>query len=120
MTRRSMSRLVAAFCFSIVLAAPSVHAGDNQKGHEHMHPPSGASGDLHKAMMEGMKPMHDMQMTGDVDKDFAAMMIKHHEQAIAMSKIEQDKGKSPELKAMAQKMAAQQQKEIEDLKRYAR
>lgn len=45
--------------------------------------------------MDGMKSMHSMKMTDDVDRDFAAMMIKHHEQASAVSKIEQDKGKNP-------------------------
>ena len=77
-----------------------------------------ASDDLHKAMMENMKSMHAMKMTGDVDKDFAAMMIGHHQQAIAMAKVEVAKGANPELKAMAQKMIDQQQKEIEELKRF--
>lgn len=80
--------------------------------------PSSGSGELHAAMMKGMQDPKSMKMTGDVDKDFAMMMIMHHEQAIAMAKVLQDKGRNPELKAMAQKMSAQQQNEIQDLKRF--
>lgn len=80
--------------------------------------PAGASGELHAAMMKGMQDPQSMKMSGDVDKDFAMMMSMHHQQAIAMSKVLKDHGRNAELKAMAQKMSAQQQKEIQDLKRF--
>lgn len=79
---------------------------------------AGHSGELHAAMMKGMQDAESMKMTGDVDKDFAMMMSMHHQQALAMAKVEQEHGRNPELKAMAQKMGAQQQKEIQDLKRF--
>jgi uncharacterized protein (DUF305 family) len=120
MKKTLLIQWIAALCISTALASTAVLADDQSRKPEHMNHPTGASGDLHKAMMDGMKPMHSMQMTGDVDRDFAAMMIKHHEAAVAMAKVEQDKGKNAELKAMAQKMAAQQQKEIDELKRYTR
>lgn len=84
-------------------AADNKHSGSDQ---------------LHHVMMDGMKDMHAMKMTGNVDKDFAAMMIHHHEQAVAMSKAYLEHGQNPELKKMADRMASEQQKEIQELKRF--
>jgi uncharacterized protein (DUF305 family) len=61
-------------------------------------------------MMDMVKP------TGDADKDFAAMMIPHHQGAIEMAKIEIQYGKDPTLKALAQSIVTSQQKEIDDMK----
>ena len=77
---------------------------------------SGAgSEELHRTMMGGMEQMRQMKGTGDLDKDFAMMMRMHHQQAVEMAKIEAQNGKSAELKAMANKMIADQQKEIAQL-----
>ena len=67
---------------------------------------------LTKSMMSGMKSMQDMKPSGDTDKDFAMMMKMHHQQALDMSQIEIDHGKSPEMKSMAKKIMAAQKKEI--------
>lgn len=74
------------------------------------------SAQLHQVMMGGMK--HDMKMSGDTDRDFASMMIMHHQQAIDMADIELKHGTNPELKAMAQKMKDEQKKEQEELKKH--
>lgn len=73
------------------------------------------SDELHRAMMAGMEQMRQMKPTGDLDKDFAMMMRMHHQQAVQMAKIEAQNGKSAELKALANKMMADQQKEIGQL-----
>ncbi|GAB3300108.1 DUF305 domain-containing protein [Hymenobacter humi] len=54
--------------------------------------------------------------SGNVDQDFAAMMVPHHQSAIDMIKAELAHGRDTKLKEMAQKMATEQQKEIEQLK----
>lgn len=69
-------------------------------------------------MMGGMQKMQGMQATGDTDKDFALMMRMHHQQAVDMAKVEVQHGKSPELKAMAQKIIRDQQKEISELDKW--
>lgn len=80
--------------------------------------------ELHKAMMEEHKQMMGqngkpaMPMTGNVDRDFAAMMIQHHQQALRMADIEIRTGHSAALKAMAQTMKDQQTKEIAELSKY--
>lgn len=69
---------------------------------------SEASNQMHEIMM---RPMQDMTMSGDIDKDFATQMAAHHESAIKMSQIEVKSGSNAELKAMAQKMIDDQTKE---------
>jgi uncharacterized protein (DUF305 family) len=68
-------------------------------------------------MNVSMKRMdHDMAaapMSGDIDRDFAAMMIPHHQGAIDMAKGELSYGKAPEMRRLAQKIIADQQSEID-------
>ena len=59
-----------------------------------------------------------MPMTGDVDKDFAAMMSIHHQMAIDMVDVLQKYGKNPELKTMGAKMKAAQTEEIKQMAPY--
>lgn len=72
---------------------------------------------LHDLMM---RPMQNMKMSGNVDKDFSTMMAEHHEQAIEMAKIELAKGSNNELKRMAQMMLDAQTSEREMLLQHAR
>lgn len=68
--------------------------------------------------MQGAMPCGQgmgMGMTGDVDKDFAAMMIRHHQMGIRLADHEIANGKDPELQALAKKMRAAHLKEIEEL-----
>lgn len=73
-------------------------------------------GDLQKAMETSMSKMKSMSTTGSVDKDFAGMMISHHEVGIAMGKMELKNGMSAKLKKMTQKSIDDQQKDISELK----
>lgn len=107
-----------------LVAAPALaedksqHSGGNHHATQQgaANPPSSASGQtLEQAMKSGMDAMQKVPMSGDVDKDFAAMMRAHHQQAVAMAEIELRDGKSAELKAMARKMIKDQKKEIDML-----
>ncbi|QNA85490.1 DUF305 domain-containing protein [Sphingomonas sp. So64.6b] len=59
-------------------------------------------------MMVGMEG----KPTGDVDRDFAAMMIPHHQGAIDMAIAELRHGRNPQLKRIAQEIIIEQQQEI--------
>lgn len=58
--------------------------------------------------------MADMQIhaTGDVDADFAAMMIPHHQGAIDMAKAELQYGTNQALRRIAQEIIVDQDQEI--------
>ena len=56
-----------------------------------------------------------MPMTGNVDRDFAAMMSIHHQMAIDMVDVLQKYGSNSELKAMGAKMKAAQTEEIKQM-----
>jgi uncharacterized protein (DUF305 family) len=68
-------------------------------------------------MNASMKQMdHEMAsapMTGNVDHDFAAMMIPHHQGAIDMAKGELSYGKDPVMRRLAEEIIIDQQSEIE-------
>ncbi len=77
--------------------------------------------DSSKAFMEvNDKMMKSMTVspTGNTDKDFAMMMIPHHQGAIDMAEIELKYGADPTLKDMAQKIVNAQKKEIEEFKKW--
>jgi uncharacterized protein (DUF305 family) len=58
--------------------------------------------------------------TGDPDRDFAAMMIPHHQGAIDMAKVELQFGKNPVLRRLAQGIIVEQSQEIEVMQRELR
>ena len=60
------------------------------------------------------KMMHDMSIkpTGDVDRDFVAMMVPHHQGAIDMAKAELRYGKNELVRRLAQEIIVTQQQEI--------
>lgn len=64
------------------------------------------------------KMMADMNVkpTGDVDCDFVAMMIPHHQGAIEMAKAMLRYGHNEQLRRMAQEIIVTQQQEIAAMK----
>ncbi|MBB1287350.1 DUF305 domain-containing protein [Flavisolibacter sp. BT320] len=66
--------------------------------------------------MMKMDQMADVQLiTGDIDNDFATLMIVHHNSAIENSEAYLMYGNNTQLKAIAQKMIDDQKKEIKEL-----
>ncbi len=78
-------------------------------------PPTNES-EFARAMMGSMavmdKNMMAARVTGDPDRDFAAMMIPHHQGAVEMAKIQLQYGKDPILRRLAQEIIATQNEEI--------
>jgi uncharacterized protein (DUF305 family) len=60
------------------------------------------------------KMMTDMAVkpTSDVDRDFVAMMVPHHQGAIDMAQAELKYGQNPQLKTIAQEIIVDQMQEI--------
>ena len=64
------------------------------------------------AAMEQMMKAMAIRPSGDVDRDFVALMVPHHESAIAMAQAELRYGKNEQLRRMAQEIVVKQQQEI--------
>ena len=98
--------------FAVILALASAPS--------HQHGPAG--GDAFQTMMtEASMRMHkqmDMHFTGDPDRDFARMMIPHHQGAIDMAVAEVRYGKDERMKRLAQSIIVDQQSEITLMHKY--
>ena len=105
-------RLLFAFAFPSILFA--------QEAHPVAQPAASAEESAFLAendaamtkMMDGMaaKP------TGDIDRDFVAMMAPHHQGAIDMAMIELRYGKNEQLRRIAQEIIVDQLQEIAAMK----
>jgi len=62
--------------------------------------------------MEQMMAEMNIKPSGDVDQDFAAMMIPHHQGAIDMALAELRYGSNEQLRRLAQEIVVSQQQEI--------
>src|SRR6266540_1811644 len=61
----------------------------------------------------------DLSMAEDVDQAFAEMMIAHHEGAILMARLAEEKAGHEEVKKLAGEIIAAQQREIDVMKEHA-
>jgi len=68
---------------------------------------------MEQSMTSMNRKMGSASMNGNVDHDFAAMMIPHHDGAIEMAKAELSFGKDPVMRRMAQEILVEQQSEID-------
>lgn len=73
-------------------------------------------GEMHNELAKTMDKMDAtmkaITMTENTDKDFAMMMLPHHQSAVTMAEDELSHGKNLALKKMAQKIIQEQSKEI--------
>ena len=67
---------------------------------------------LSEEMTEMKSNLNNIKMTQNIDKNYANLMIKHHEREIEMAKYEVSHGMNTQLKQMSQKIISDQTKEI--------
>jgi Cu/Ag efflux protein CusF len=60
----------------------------------------------------------DMKLAGDPDRDFAAMLLAHHEDLIFLARTELEYGGDRQMRQTAQKILDEKQKEIEEIKQW--
>jgi uncharacterized protein (DUF305 family) len=65
-----------------------------------------------KTAMVKMMAAMDVRPSGDVDADFVAMMVPHHQGAIDMAQAELRYGRNEQLRRLAQEIIVTQQEEI--------
>jgi len=100
--------------------ASTTYAHDGNMHHPHSPGPSAADDSFDAQMARAMKRMdRDMMVppSGNEDRDFAAMMVPHHQGAVDMARIELQYGKNPVLRRLAQAIIVEQLQEIEVMQR---
>jgi hypothetical protein len=93
----SLADYIAAICSAAFRSAPSREARFLSENVGAM-----------TRMMTGM----EIKPSGDVDQDFAAMMIPHHQGAMDMAQAELRHGHNEQLRRIAQEIIVDQQQEI--------
>jgi DUF305 family protein family protein len=68
------------------------------------------------AAMNNMMADMVIKPSGDVDRDFVAMMVPHHQGAIAMAQAELQHGHDRQLRCLARKIVAARQREIAEMR----
>ncbi|MDJ0390950.1 DUF305 domain-containing protein [Roseomonas sp. E05] len=99
-------RLPALLLAAAIGGAVVAHAAD---------PPDSAEAAFlaeNEAAMDRMMADMAAHPTGDVDRDFVAMMIPHHQGAIDMAQAELRYGRNETLRRLAQEIIVEQQQEI--------
>lgn len=82
--------------------------------------PSKDAAAFKKALNASMVPMMDgmgmVKLTNDIDKDFVALMIPHHQSAVDMAKAYLPYANNNKIRAIAEQILSSQEKEIKWLK----
>jgi len=58
----------------------------------------------------------DMKLVGDPDRDFAALVVAHHEDLIFLARTQLEQGGDERLRRLAQSIVDEQQKQVSELK----
>lgn len=123
-TTRTSHRLVTQTAAALLLAAPAAMGQTTQQAHPPTPgAPSSAAMQQHRpemrqAMEKMNRDMTGVPMTGNPDRDFAAMMVPHHQGALDMARVYLREGKDPEMRRMAEKTIQDQEKDINELREW--
>jgi uncharacterized protein (DUF305 family) len=108
--------IVALVMPAFLLSGGSVLAEDMKGMNMTIRPAATAADRAFAASMKTMMTGMNVKPTGKPDKDFALMMIPHHQGAIDMPKVELQYGTDPELRQLATDIVSAQEKEIAQMK----
>ena len=110
--RLGMAYVGARVLFAFA-ASPFVLA---HEAHPHSQPPAATDEAAflkeNEAAMNRMMAAMDVKPSGDIDRDFVAMMSPHHQGAIDMAVIELRYGRNETLRRLAQEIIVDQMQEI--------
>lgn len=120
--RKSALPPAAALAVALLLVAATATAQPPGQTPQMSDGKSGtADSDPFMPAMEKMnKAMGAAPSTGNVDADFVAMMIPHHQGAVDMAKIELARGTDPMLRRLSRNIIASQERQIREMKAWER
>lgn len=78
-------------------------------------PPAGPSGEMMAAMQRMHEAADSSAMTGDLDRDYVALMVPHHRSAVEMAQVYLRHGKDPGLRRLSENVIASQEAEIRQM-----
>lgn len=107
-TVRTILSAVIVLAISALCDSPAFTAGLQTDGTSNEAPFLAENNTAMTRMMDGMST----RPTGDVDRDFVAMMVPHHQGAIDMAQAELRYGHNEQLRRIAQEIVVEQQQEI--------
>jgi Cu/Ag efflux protein CusF len=111
MNRRFTAPLVAVAFLGAVSAVAVLRVAQAQ-------PAKGAPAAFERVREVMNNRFKDMKLTGDPDRDFAAVLIAHHEDLIFLAKTQLEHGGDRQMRQLAQKILDEQQKQISELKEW--
>jgi hypothetical protein len=92
------------------------------RGQEHYHGQArpGSDDATTSEMMAAMDKMHadmtSIQVTGNADQDFVALMVPHHQSAVDMAQAYLKSGRDPQLRRLAEQIVRSQRAEINHMR----
>jgi hypothetical protein len=103
---------IAAATLLLALASGLVAFAGSAAAHDRHGPGGGGFQTTMGEAVARMQAAMDLPFSGDPDRDFARMMIPHHQGAIDMAIAELRYGKDERLRRLAQEIIVDQQQEI--------
>ncbi|MDP2775497.1 MAG: DUF305 domain-containing protein [Nocardioides sp.] len=100
------TRRVAAFCLALAALASVSACSDETSG------PEADPGHASSSHEETSDPAAQQEGWNDADAEFLTGMIPHHQQALEMAELAETRAESPEVRALAERIAAAQAPEI--------
>ncbi len=97
----------------VLLASPALAQTAPHVGHGAA---PGSPSEMSQAMDKMQREMNEAPMTGNADRDFTNMMVPHHRGAVDMARIYLKTARDPEMRALAQKIIADQEREIRQMR----
>lgn len=106
-----ISQSAAILLFTLVLASPAIA---QHSGHDSTH----GNRQISQDMQHGAMKSSPNATKAEFDHQFIDTMIVHHQSAIEMAQLAEERAAHDELKQMAKKMSADQKREIEQLQNW--
>ena len=114
MTIKTLALAATIIALPVLAYAQMDHSNHGAPKADAAAPSTKAYGDANAKMHMDM----DIKFSGNADVDFIRGMIPHHQGAIDMAKVELAHGKDPVARKMAEKVIADQEREIGEMKEW--